>query len=118
MSAPHVNVQMVEAELNKGNFGAISKIEEPHLAATLFKQWIRELSQPLIPEEFYSRCYECGDSIEESIEIFDEFPELNKKVLRFIIRYLRQQILLPNVVETTKMDEDNIALIFAPSVFR
>ena len=31
---------------------------------------------------------------------------------------MKQQILLPEAVETTRMDEDNIATIFAPSIFR
>lgn len=99
---------------------------------------IRELSEPLIPVDFYQRCYDCIESPEESIAIVSELPDLNKRVLRYIVRYvsflrhgltlaphdrlcrryLRQQILLPQVVEITRMDEDNLATIFAPSIFR
>lgn len=41
VSAPQATVFDIEKELNKGNFAIILSLEEPHIAATLFKQWIR-----------------------------------------------------------------------------
>ncbi|ELR20003.1 RhoGAP domain containing protein [Acanthamoeba castellanii str. Neff] len=118
VSATQVSVSEIEAELNAGNYAVALTITEPHLAATLFKQWIRELAEPLIPTVLYPRCYDCIDSVEDSVALLSEVPELSRRVLRYIVRYLKQQILLPEVVETTRMDEDNIATIFAPSIFR
>jgi hypothetical protein len=41
VSATQVSVSEIEAELNAGNYAVALAITEPHLAATLFKQWIR-----------------------------------------------------------------------------
>jgi hypothetical protein len=89
VSATHVSIQAVEKEVNKGNYDCLRTLDEPHLAATLFKQWIRDLAEPLIPVEFYNRCYESVDSEEESVKLLSDFPELNRRVLRYIIRYDR-----------------------------
>lgn len=57
----------------------------------------RELSEPLIPVEFYPRCYDCVDSVEDSVALATEIPELSRRVLRYIVR-LRSIASLPSKI--------------------
>lgn len=36
--------------------------DDPHVAASLFKLWLRELAQPLVPEEYYAECMFAAES--------------------------------------------------------
>jgi hypothetical protein len=47
-------VSEIEAELNAGNYAVALTITEPHLAATLFKQWIRFVPPPARYLQVYS----------------------------------------------------------------
>jgi len=44
-----------------------------------------------------------------------ELPEANQKTLSFLMQFL-QQYILPEK-QTTKMDEDNLAMTLVPGVF-
>ena len=46
----------------------------------------RELAEPLIPTVLYRRCYDCIDSVEDSVALLSEVPDLSRRVLRYIVR--------------------------------
>lgn len=95
----------------------LGDIRDPAVPASLLKQWTRELADPIIPNSFYNRCLVVEDRVEEAIEIVDEIPELNRSVLKYLIKFL-QVIGNPNFQSKTKMTVSNLSLVFAPNLLR
>jgi hypothetical protein len=48
------------------------------------------------------------------LKVIDELPDLNKSVVKYVISYLQQHILLPEVQRITRMDISSVAMAFAP----
>lgn len=78
--------------------------EDPRIAASLFKLWLRELRDPLIPIDWYHQCMEAassaaryGQSISihiaevlimlayRCIQIIQRLPSLNRRIVAFVI---------------------------------
>jgi Rho GTPase-activating protein 39 len=89
---------------------------DAHAPASLLKLWYRELYDPLIPDALYEECVQT-DVPEEANKIIDKLPPINKLVLTYLIHFL-QQFSLPDVVNITKMDSSNLAMVFAPNLLR
>ena len=62
---------------------------DPHIPASLLKLWYRELYDPLIPTEFYTRCVDSYADPEAAVEIVGKLPELNRLVLTYLIWFLQ-----------------------------
>jgi len=45
--------------------------------------------QPLIPTSLYEKCINKFDDKEGALAVFQEIPELNRKVLTYIVRFLQ-----------------------------
>ncbi|XP_072163081.1 uncharacterized protein [Diadema setosum] len=90
---------------------------DPHVPASLLKQWYRDLYLPLIPNEFYDRCIIfCNDRV-NALKVVDELPDLNRLVLTHFIRFLQIFGQEENVAKT-KMDVNNLAMVMAPNCLR
>jgi hypothetical protein len=64
-------------------------IEDAHLPASLLKLWYRELSEPLIPSIFYEQCILNCDKAEPCIRLINSLPDINRIVLKYLIRFLQ-----------------------------
>ncbi|XP_066602742.1 rho GTPase-activating protein 39 isoform X2 [Prorops nasuta] len=96
--------------------------QDAHAPASLLKLWVRELYEPLIPDSFYSECVSMRhDDAEASAAnvaaLVDRLPDLNRRVLCHLIRFL-QIFARPEVVARTKMDANNLAMVMAPNILR
>ncbi|CAG2065998.1 unnamed protein product, partial [Timema podura] len=85
---------------------------DAHAPASLLKLWYRELYEPLIPDELYNDCVTHHAEPERTITIVNNLPELNKLVLCYLI-FARSE-----VVQVTKMDASNLAMVIAPNCLR
>jgi len=92
-------------------------LEDPHLPASLLKLWYRELAEPLIPSIFYDQCIINCDKVEPCLRLVDALPDINRCVLLYLIRFL-QIFLAPEHVALTKMDVNNLSMVFAPNILR
>lgn len=90
---------------------------DAHAPASLLKLWYRELYEPLIPDTLYNECVNFHDQPEKAIAIVQRLPELNRLVLSYLIRFL-QIFARPEVVQVTKMDASNLAMVMAPNCLR
>ncbi|CAL7942001.1 unnamed protein product [Xylocopa violacea] len=95
---------------------------DAHAPASLLKLWVRELYEPLIPDSFYTECVSMRhDDVDASAAnvaaLVDRLPELNRRVLCHLIRFL-QIFARPEVVVRTKMDANNLAMVMAPNILR
>nr|CAG8434818.1 933_t:CDS:2 [Entrophospora candida] len=112
--ADYVTELKLRIEKNKYD---IAGITDPHVPASLLKFWLRELAEPLIPNDFYERCINNSEDAVQTIEIIKQLPEINRKIVIFIVNFL-QLFAEPEVCKITKMHVSNLAMIFAPNFLR
>ncbi|KAG7212405.1 hypothetical protein KM043_012723 [Ampulex compressa] len=123
VSADADEVSALKACLDRFEDGAIlAASQDAHAPASLLKLWVRELYEPLIPDSFYTECVSMRhDDAEASAAsvaaLVDRLPDLNRRVLCHLIRFL-QIFARPEVVARTKMDANNLAMVMAPNVLR
>jgi len=98
-------------------FDIDQSVNDPHVACSLLKLWLREMSLPLFPVELSAQFLEASDSPEESVECIKQLPEINQKSLMHILRFL-QVFSKPTVTHLTRMDSANLAMVMAPNCFR
>lgn len=93
------------------------ELNDPHVACSLLKLWLREMSLPLFPVELMEQFLEVSDNKEESVEMVKLLPEINRKSLFHLLRFL--QVFSKSEVSTvTRMDSANLAMVMAPNCFR
>eukprot|EP01132_Coremiostelium_polycephalum_P001322 gene1322-1668_t len=90
---------------------------DPHVLAGLLKLWLRELPEPIIPSEIYYDCLKSRHSKDDSFKMVDQLPELHQQVLIFLLQFLKD-VSDPSYAIKSKMDIDNIAMVFAPGLLR
>jgi hypothetical protein len=95
----------------------LPSLEDAHLPASLLKLWYRELAEPLIPSVFYEQCILNCDIPETCIHLVNSLPDINRAVLTYLIRFL-QVFAAPENVVVTKMDVNNLSMVFAPNILR
>ncbi|CAF4042157.1 unnamed protein product [Rotaria magnacalcarata] len=95
----------------------LPSLEDAHLPASLLKLWYRELAEPLIPSIFYEQCILNCDIPDTCIRIVNSLPDINRAVLTYLIRFLQVFAAAENVV-ITKMDVNNLSMVFAPNILR
>lgn len=86
---------------------------DPHVLASLLKQWYRDLYEPLIPSEFYDECIRCTEG-EAAVAIVQRMPTPNQLVLSYLIRFLQVFAAVENS-SISKMDAGNLATVMAPN---
>jgi hypothetical protein len=109
-------------------------VTDAHVPASLLKSWCRELAEPLLPGHLYDACLECADDAQAACRLVDtQLPTINRFVLAYLIRFLQvntvahstpthpvptQVFILPENVSLSKMDANNLAMVFAPNCLR
>jgi hypothetical protein len=103
-----------------------------HTAASLLKLWLRELYEPLVPDDFYEESVTIATQLEsygkeasaehevtlqKFFHIVQRLPDLNRLVLTYLIHFL-QLFARPEASLITKMDAANLATVFAPNCLR
>ncbi|KAI5753459.1 hypothetical protein M8J77_000370 [Diaphorina citri] len=94
-----------------------SPLLDAHTPASLLKLWYRELYEPLIPDTLYGECVLHCESPSKVLNLVERLPELNRLVLCYLIHFL-QMFAKPEVVQQTKMDANNLAMVMAPNCLR
>jgi hypothetical protein len=102
-------------------------LTDPNVPSSLLKLWLRELSDPLIPDEFYPACIAVGQKMDfkekeaecilEAKEIISGLPDINRAVCKYMFDFLKLMA-QPENQPFTKMTAANIAMVFAPNFVR
>ena len=90
---------------------------DPHVLASLFKLWLRELVDPLVPSEKYIDCIAFANDAEACCAAVERLPTANRRVVLFVISFL-QCFLDERVLADTKLTSANLALVMAPNLLR
>ncbi|KAM9993599.1 hypothetical protein ACTFIZ_011581 [Dictyostelium cf. discoideum] len=104
----HFNIQQEKQKLDQT--GTLENITDVYLIASLFKNWIGDLPNPLISYAIYQEIIEAPDNAWKIIE--SGIPILHRRVLHYIIDFL------VDFVNCSKMDTHSISLIFTPVLIR
>ncbi|KAG0169977.1 hypothetical protein DFQ29_009486, partial [Apophysomyces sp. BC1021] len=102
--------------IENGRFD-LTGISDPNVPASLLKYWLRDLAEPLIPTEYYGSCIELSDDAEKAIDLVNSLPELNRRIVLYMIGFL-QEFTDPKVTQRTLMNVYNLAMVFAPNFLR
>lgn len=95
----------------------VVECSDPHVPASLLKQWYRELFEPLIPDQHYDECILYCNEPESAVQIVQKLPEINRLVFSYLIRFLQVFAAEENCA-ATKMDANNLAMVMAPNCLR
>ncbi|KAI0782113.1 Rho GTPase activation protein, partial [Abortiporus biennis] len=110
------SVSELKLRIDKGYY-TLDGFDDPTVLASLLKLWLRELCDPLVPEELYNDCItQCQDP-ELCIGIVQRLPTINRRVVLFVISFL-QLFLEEKIQNVTKMTSANLALVMAPNLLR
>lgn len=106
----------LKARIDRGHY-QLGGIDDPHVTGSLFKMWLRELDEPLVPTKQYNAALEASKDVDNTIIFLKKLPDHNRRVLLFVISFM-QLFLDPAVVAITKMTPSNLALVLAPNILR
>jgi hypothetical protein len=109
-------ISELKLRIDKGYY-TLDGIDDPHVPASLLKLWLRELQDPLIPEELYNDCVGCASDPMKVVQMVARLPTVNRRVVVFVVSFL-QVFLGEKVLEKTKMTAANLALVMAPNLLR
>ncbi|WWC72523.1 uncharacterized protein I206_106485 [Kwoniella pini CBS 10737] len=110
------SINELKSRMDRGHY-QLKGINDPHVASSLFKLWLRELEDPIIPFSLYNDALQASKSIENSINFLNKLPLYNKRVLLFVINFL-QLFINKEIIKKTKMTSGNLALVMAPNILR
>ncbi len=106
----------LKLRIDKGYY-TLDGFDDPTVLASLLKLWLRELCDPLIPEELYNDCITNSKDLEACVQIVKRLPTINRRVVLFVVSFL-QLFLEEKIQIVTKMTSVNLALVMAPNLLR
>ncbi|TFK87015.1 RhoGAP-domain-containing protein [Polyporus arcularius HHB13444] len=109
-------VSELKLRIDKGYY-SLDGVDDPHVLASLLKLWLRELCDPLVPDELYNDCITNSHDPEACVQIVHRLPTINRRVVLFVISFL-QLFLEEKTQAVTKMTSVNLALVMAPNLLR
>ncbi|KIP02863.1 hypothetical protein PHLGIDRAFT_122081 [Phlebiopsis gigantea 11061_1 CR5-6] len=109
-------VSELKLRLDQGYY-TLDGFDDPHVLASLFKLWLRELLDPLVPDELYNDCIANSEDAGACVRLVARLPTIHRRVVLFVVSFL-QLFLDGRVQAATKMTAANLALVLAPNVLR
>lgn len=109
-------VSELKLRIDRG-FYTLDGVDDPHVLASLMKLWLRELCDPLVPEELYNECITSSSDPGACVRIVERLPTINRRVVLFVVSFL-QLFLEDKTQAVTKMTSANLALVMAPNLLR
>jgi len=106
-------LEHLRKQFNTGDY-SVAGMRDAHLPACMLKLWLRELSEALIPDYWYTTALYC-EAPEQRQELFASLPEVNQSVIKRLFELLYS---LSKCANKTKMDVPNLAMVFAPCFLR
>ncbi|KAF8893932.1 hypothetical protein BD779DRAFT_1504325 [Infundibulicybe gibba] len=110
------SVSELKLRIDRGYY-TLDGVDDPHVLASLMKLWLRELCDPLVPEEMYNECITSAKDPAACVRIVERLPTVNRRVVLFVVSFL-QLFLDERTQGVTKMTPANLALVMAPNLLR
>ncbi|KAG4088753.1 hypothetical protein H8356DRAFT_958097 [Neocallimastix lanati (nom. inval.)] len=84
-----------------------------HAIATLFKQFLRELSGKIIPKNLFTLFESAKDSDDKIREALSQLPKQRYDTLLYILEFI---FYIDKYKKYNKMDIENLCIVFAPNI--
>jgi len=110
------SVSDLKLRIDRGYY-TLDNVDDPYVLASLMKLWLRELCDPLIPDEMYNECIMNSNDPDSCVRIVERLPTINRRVILFLVSFL-QLFLEEKTQNITKMTPANLALVMAPNLLR
>ncbi|KAF9013087.1 hypothetical protein BDQ17DRAFT_1396266 [Cyathus striatus] len=108
---------------DRGNVVSLHTFNDPHLAAVLLKKYLRDLPEPIIPENLYTLIRKCPSPAEDDLGAIAYvrdviLPELVPcvEILLGVVLHLLHDVSLRAGVN--KMDAHNLAVVITPNLVK
>jgi len=86
----------------------------PHVPATLLKEWLRELREPVIPKTEYYRFVEASEDIDALYALVQQLPDVHQNVLYKFLSFVQ----FVGIHDDNLMDNRSLSLMLSPALFR
>ncbi|KAG2183668.1 hypothetical protein INT43_006676 [Umbelopsis isabellina] len=110
------DVTELRIRIENGRYDAAG-VTDPNVPASLLKYWLRDLAEPLIFTEFYESCIKHSENIDQAIEVIRQLPEVNRRIVLYLADFLTK-FTDPESTKLTRMNVNNLAMVFAPNFLR
>jgi hypothetical protein len=121
MSGSSSDIDRLKDTLNKGAFD-VEFTGDAHVVACALKQWISELTEPVVPRYMYETTIAAvempgGDAIVMPYiyQSLRELPSVNRDVLIAFVTLMREVLTHSS---SNRMTEANLAICFSPGIFQ
>lgn len=109
--------------IDQGKEIDFSSATNPHIVASLLKQYLRELPEPIMTWKLYppfiATVDEYGTNPTEQVKylhsVVDQLPSHNKYLVQYLTKFLN---LVASHSSTNKMTPHNLTILFAPNMLR
>ena len=116
----HSEINQLKEEIEKGEEVEFEK-REIHAVAGVFKLFLREMEEPLIPFSFYSPFLQVQKKsaknveewVREAKELIEKMPLPNQTLLNRVLRLLS---IISSNSSLSKMNSSNTAIVFSPNI--
>ena len=110
------SVSELKLRIDRGYY-TLDGVDDPYVLASAMKLWLRELCDPLVPDEMYNECIASAGDPAACVRLVERLPTINRRVVLFVVSFL--QLFLDERIQTvTKMTPANLALVMAPNLLR
>ena len=119
ISAMKSTLDSVQSNVDAGKTIDFSDLDDPHISAALFKQFLRELPEPLLTFELYGEFIK-ANSIEDDAALLAELkrlinklPEVNRAILKRLLELLAK---IADKEDINKMGPTNLSTVIGPNI--
>ncbi|KAJ3091419.1 hypothetical protein HK100_007180, partial [Physocladia obscura] len=102
-------------QAGKMDFSRLDSFEGIHIVASVFKQWIRDIPDGVVPKKYFQSFLDCGGSSSKLQLVFQTLPPANQSFLIHLLEFL---IKVAFHSAENLMSTQNLVIVFAPNVFR
>lgn len=92
-----------------------SKNNESIALASLLKLWLRDLTDGVVPKEYYDSFEQAKSNTDLIIEAVKKLNEIHRTTLLYLLRFLMK---VQSFSVENKMGITNLAIVFGPCLFR
>ncbi|KAJ1908780.1 hypothetical protein IWQ60_011532 [Tieghemiomyces parasiticus] len=110
-------VDRLRRRLDGGDYTPCPDLTDPNIPASLFKLWLRDLHDPLIPIRFYHQCVGSPQDPDQILRIMSNVRGIQLRVADYVVQFL-QVFARPEHARLSRMNLSNLAVVFAPIFLR
>ncbi|KAJ3441279.1 rho/rac/cdc gtpase-activating protein [Anaeramoeba flamelloides] len=118
LSGSVLQMRELKEKFDRGKEVSLDGVKDQNTVGSLIKLYFRELPEPLLGEKYTPRLSKLSSQSEDVIKkrlihVYNNIPEVNKAVLRWLLPHLFRVSLQS---ETNKMTPQNLAIVFSPTL--